>query len=135
MADGPLGPWTSGTCSGVAIPVGSDIQGILNSKPGGTTFCFAKGVHRLKAPLTPKANQTLAAQPGAVLDGSLVLRGWRPARGIHNEWELRGPGSLRLHQGGAGIPEWDQAHARELGFGIAPQDLLHVLRRKQDLCV
>lgn len=86
MADGPLGPWTSGTCSGVAIPVGSDIQGILNSKPGGTTFCFAKGVHRLKAPLTPKANQTLAAQPGAVLDGSLVLRGWSgaPGRWVHS---------------------------------------------------
>lgn len=61
----------------VLVPVGGLTQALLDSKPEGTRFALAAGTHRLTAPLRPKRNQQLLGMPGAVIDGSKVLTGWK----------------------------------------------------------
>jgi parallel beta-helix repeat protein len=70
------GPAVAGSCSGVVIKPGQDAQSIVNSKPAGTTFCFAAGVHRISSTIRPKANQVLASAQRAVLTGSVPLSSW-----------------------------------------------------------
>jgi hypothetical protein len=74
---GPTGPSTAKPCNGTNIPVGTDPQPIIDAAPAGTTFCFAKGVHRLTRPIQPRTNDTLAGNAGAVLSGSVRLTGWK----------------------------------------------------------
>src|SRR5690348_1436337 len=56
---GPTGPSTAKPCTGTAIPVGTDPQPVIDAAPEGTTFCFAKGVHRLIRAIQPKRGDTL----------------------------------------------------------------------------
>ncbi|TQJ00147.1 parallel beta helix pectate lyase-like protein [Kribbella jejuensis] len=74
---GPTGPSTAKPCTGTAIPVGTDPQPVIDAAPGGTTFCFAKGVHRLIRAIQPKRGDTLGGQLGAVLSGAVRLTGWK----------------------------------------------------------
>ncbi|HEY3557822.1 MAG TPA: right-handed parallel beta-helix repeat-containing protein [Kribbella sp.] len=70
------GPAVAGSCSGVVIKPGQDARSIVSSKPAGTTFCFAAGVHRVSGTIRPKANQVLASAQHAVLTGSVPLTDW-----------------------------------------------------------
>ncbi|GAA2789648.1 right-handed parallel beta-helix repeat-containing protein [Kribbella solani] len=81
------GPAVAGPCSGVVIKPGQNAQSIVNSKPAGTTFCFAAGTHRISSTIRPKANQVLASSQRAVLTGSVRLTGW-VASG--SRWVTRG---------------------------------------------
>ncbi|MFD7158595.1 right-handed parallel beta-helix repeat-containing protein [Kribbella sp. NPDC059898] len=81
------GPAAAGPCVGVVINPGQDAQSIVSSKPAGTTFCFAAGVHRISSTIRPKANQVLASAQRAVLTGSVPLRGWVRSG---SAWVVRG---------------------------------------------
>ncbi|MGW6277571.1 right-handed parallel beta-helix repeat-containing protein [Kribbella sp. NPDC055071] len=84
---GPTGPGTAKPCQGIAIPVGTDPQSMINASPPGSVFCFAKGVHRIRRVIQPRAGDTLAGTEGAILTGSVRLRGWMPSS---NGWVVRG---------------------------------------------
>lgn len=83
------GPAIAGACSGTTISPGQDPQTILNSKPEGTTFCFAAGVHRITKTMRPKSNQVLASSARAVLTGSVRLGDsyWKTSG---DKWVVRG---------------------------------------------
>ncbi|TDW23465.1 right-handed parallel beta-helix repeat-containing protein [Kribbella kalugense] len=81
------GPAVAGPCTGVVIEPGQDAQSIVNSKPAGTTFCFAAGLHRITSTIRPKANQVLASSKRAVLTGSVPLTGWTKSG---SSWVARG---------------------------------------------
>lgn len=83
---GPTGPGTAKPCRGTAIPVGADPQPIIDSAPEGTTFCFAKGVHRIPRAIRPRTGDTLAGGPGVVLSGAVRLTGWKHTA---NVWVVR----------------------------------------------
>jgi parallel beta-helix repeat protein len=56
-------------CSGVVVIPGLDVQGLINSYPGGTTFCFAAGVFSV-GNLSPKSGDILDGDNRlAILDG------------------------------------------------------------------
>ncbi|MGW6198349.1 right-handed parallel beta-helix repeat-containing protein [Kribbella sp. NPDC055110] len=81
------GPAVAGPCVGTVIKPGQNAQSIVNSKPAGTTFCFAAGLHRISATIRPKANQVLASAQRAVLTGSIPLTGWARSGSV---WVVRG---------------------------------------------
>ncbi|MET9272913.1 right-handed parallel beta-helix repeat-containing protein [Kribbella sp. NPDC003557] len=81
------GPAVAGPCTGVVITPGQDAQAIVSSKPAGTTFCFAAGLHRIGDTIRPKANQVLASAQRAVLTGSVPLTGWARSGSV---WVVRG---------------------------------------------
>lgn len=83
------GPSIAGACSGTTITPGQDPQTVLNSKPEGTTFCFAAGVHRITKTIRPKSNQVLASSARAVLSGSVRLGDsyWKASG---DKWVVRG---------------------------------------------
>jgi hypothetical protein len=60
-------------CNGVPIRPSDDVQGKIDARDGGTTFCFQRGVYRLREPIFPKTGDSLIAQRGAVLNGSKVV--------------------------------------------------------------
>ena len=83
----PTPPAVAGPCTGVVIKPGQDAQSIVNSKPAGTTFCFAAGLHRISGTIRPKANQVLASAQRAVLTGSVPLTEWARSGSV---WVVRG---------------------------------------------
>jgi hypothetical protein len=84
---GPTGPGTAKACRGTAIPLGADPQTVIDGQPAGTTFCFAKGVHRISRAIRPRTGDTLGGGPGVVLTGSVRLDGWRRDG---DRWVVRG---------------------------------------------
>ncbi|TDD13483.1 right-handed parallel beta-helix repeat-containing protein [Kribbella turkmenica] len=108
------GPAFAGPCSGVVIKPGQNAQSIVNSKPAGTTFCFAAGVHRITETIRPKAGTTLASAERAVLTGSVPLTGWAKSG---SAWVVRG--ALPAAYGANGQCEDNKAnicHLREQLF-------------------
>jgi len=108
------GPAFAGPCSGVVIKPGDDAQSIVNSKPAGTTFCFAAGLHRISDTIRPKADMTLASADRAVLTGSVPLTGWTASG---ETWVVRG--ALPPAYGASGQCEDNKAnicHLREQLF-------------------
>ncbi|MEU8222852.1 right-handed parallel beta-helix repeat-containing protein [Kribbella sp. NPDC048915] len=108
------GPAVAGPCSGVVIKPGQDAQSIVGSKPAGTTFCFAAGLHRIGKTIRPKANQVLASAQRAVLSGSVPLTGWTKSG---SAWIVRG--ALPSAYGKSGECEDNKAnicHLREQLF-------------------
>ncbi|GAB2659390.1 right-handed parallel beta-helix repeat-containing protein [Kribbella swartbergensis] len=85
--EGDAGPAVAGPCSGVVIKPGQNAQAIVESKPAGTTFCFAAGLHHISETIRPKANTTLASAERAVLTGSVPLTGWTRSG---STWVVRG---------------------------------------------
>ncbi len=83
---GPVGP-TERACTGVPIALGNPVQRVIDSHPAGSTFCLAPGVHRVSAPVRPRAGDALVGLRGAVLSGSRVLTDWRPNGAL---WSARG---------------------------------------------
>ncbi|MEV0290881.1 MULTISPECIES: right-handed parallel beta-helix repeat-containing protein [unclassified Kribbella] len=112
--EGDVGPAVAGPCSGVVIKPGQNAQSIVNSKPAGTTFCFAAGLHRITETIRPKADTTLASAARAVLTGSVPLTGWTKSGAA---WVVRG--ALPAAYGMSGQCEDDKAnicHLREQVF-------------------
>ncbi|MGW1347492.1 right-handed parallel beta-helix repeat-containing protein, partial [Kribbella sp. NPDC002412] len=111
---GDVGPAVAGPCSGVVIKPGQNAQSIVNSKPAGTTFCFAAGLHRITETIRPKADTTLASAARAVLTGSVPLTGWTKSGAA---WVVRG--ALPAAYGMSGQCEDNKAnicHLREQVF-------------------
>jgi len=112
--EGDAGPAFAGPCSGVVIKPGQNAQSIVNSKPAGTTFCFAAGLHRITETIRPKADTTLASADRAVLTGSVPLTGWTKSGAT---WVVRG--ALPAAYGMSGQCEDNKAnicHLREQVF-------------------
>lgn len=59
----------------VLLPLGGHFQAIIDAHPPGTRYVVAAGVHR-GATLVPKDGDVISGEPGAVLNGSLVLENW-----------------------------------------------------------
>lgn len=64
------------TCVGTQVSAGDDVRAIVNAAPAGSTVCISAGVHRISAPLAPRAGVTVAGVGAAVLDGAVPLTGW-----------------------------------------------------------
>jgi parallel beta-helix repeat protein len=61
-------------CSGVPVTPSSNLQGLINSSPAGTTFCFASGTYN-GVSLVPRSNDVFDGNgQGAVLDGGHSAR-------------------------------------------------------------
>ncbi|TDD60728.1 right-handed parallel beta-helix repeat-containing protein [Kribbella antibiotica] len=73
---GPTGPSTAAPCRGTSIAVGADPQRVIDSRPAGTTYCFAPGVHRIARPIEPRDGDTFGGGAGAVLTGSVPVTEW-----------------------------------------------------------
>jgi hypothetical protein len=84
---GSTGPSTAKPCQGVAIPLGTDPQKLIDAHPARTTFCFAKGTHRISKPIRPRDGDTLGGGEGVVLTGSVQLSGWKRDG---DRWVVRG---------------------------------------------
>lgn len=69
---------TSGNCpkGSVNIKVGTSIEKASQGAPDGAVFCIRAGVHRMQS-IFPKSKQQFIGQPGAVLNGSMVVTGFR----------------------------------------------------------
>ena len=60
----------SSTCRGVQVRPDTDLQARIESRPRGTTFCFAKGLYLLSGTIrTGQKFPTLDLRAGAVIDG------------------------------------------------------------------
>jgi parallel beta-helix repeat protein len=72
----------------VTIVNTSDIQGLLDKYPSGTTFCFQAGTYVLKNKVVPKSYDSLIGLPGAVLTGQNTyaagIKGYGGAAGNHH---------------------------------------------------
>lgn len=94
----------------ITVPVGADLQSLVDSSPAGSTFWIEAGEHRMQS-VTPKDNDHFIGEQGAVLNGSMLItdfehegRNW-VATGQTQEGDRRGtefavPGAER-----AGYPE------------------------------
>jgi parallel beta-helix repeat protein len=61
---------SSSTCRGVQVRPGTNLQALIDAKPRGTTFCFAKGLYRLSSGIwTGDKFPRLDLRAGAVIDG------------------------------------------------------------------
>jgi hypothetical protein len=71
------GPVPTARACTATVPTGGDLQSAINANPEGAVLCLAAGVHRLASPVSPKPNQQLVGEPGAVLNGSKVVTGFQ----------------------------------------------------------
>jgi parallel beta-helix repeat protein len=75
------------SCTGVRVSAGTSIQAAIDSNPNGTTFCLGAGVHRLSKALVPKAGQRLIGEPGAILNGAILVTSFSQ---VGTAWVARG---------------------------------------------
>jgi nitrous oxidase accessory protein NosD len=81
-AAGPRTTTPRARCDGVRLAPGAPIQAALDTGASSATFCLQPGVHRLDAPLVPRAGQRLIGTAGTVLNGARVVTGFaRTAQG------------------------------------------------------
>src|SRR5688572_30561407 len=74
-------------CEGIRLEPGHDPQVQLEVQPEGETFCFSAGVYHLARPLTPKNQQRLIGEPGAILSGAQIITEWTQTDGA---WRATG---------------------------------------------
>jgi parallel beta-helix repeat protein len=83
-------PWLSageaglaaGSCQGVAVPPGAEVQAVVAGHKAGTTYCFDAGVYRLTETIVPQEGDKLIGSPGAILNGSKLLANWSRKGGL-----------------------------------------------------
>ena len=68
-------------CTGIRVAPGDHIQATIDAHPAGSVFCFADGSYRLRHHLIPRDGDTFIGSSNAILDGSVVLGGWRLVEG------------------------------------------------------
>jgi parallel beta-helix repeat protein len=99
---------SSSTCRGVQVRPGTDLQARIESKPRGTTFCFAKGLYLLSGTIrTGQKFPTLDLRAGAVIDGQ--NGGFVGITGPDGPADKPGTtilGGVFQHFGNAGAPIW-----------------------------
>jgi hypothetical protein len=85
----------AGGCRGVDVTPRSNVQKLIDRHPKGTTFCFRRGVYRLKAAIKPRSGDKLIARPGTVLNGSKRLSDftYRDGRWVASNQHYRVPPS------------------------------------------
>jgi len=59
----------------VDIGTGTDIQGVVDANPAGTTYRLATGTHRNRR-VTPKDGDTFVGVSGTIMNGSTLLTSW-----------------------------------------------------------
>ncbi len=67
--------WQSANCwagQTVNVPVGTNLQTLVNQYPGGTIFSLAPGIHRLQS-VVPQAGDAFVGQTGAIMSGAALL--------------------------------------------------------------
>ena len=60
----------------VSLRPGDDIQAAVRSNPEGTAFILANGVYRGQS-IVPKDRQQFIGKGGTILNGSVIIKGWR----------------------------------------------------------
>ncbi len=68
--DVQVGPRPDGECAGVSVEAADALDAAVGANPPGTTFCLRAGVHRLAAPIVPKAGDRFVGDVGAILSGA-----------------------------------------------------------------
>ncbi len=63
---------TASAAATVTLNPNDNVKSIIDGKPAGTTFVFTPGVYR-GFQITPKNNTTFTGQPGAILNGSIII--------------------------------------------------------------
>ena len=98
----------AGPAKEVIVQAGDNVQELVDRNPGGTTFRFKAGLHR-GISITPKDKDTFIGEPGAVLNGSQLLKFQRrgqfwiaAARTNPDEEEIMRMGLPIQRPGGAG---------------------------------
>ena len=114
---GSAGPQRTITCpaGAVDVPIGADIQRVVDARPSGTTFCLKAGVHAITTAITPKSGHTFVGEYGAVLDGT----GWKTTD--------RTQGAFRAHN-----QDVDDVTIRNLIIRNMPQKGIHAFRDFSD---
>ena len=69
---------------------GTSLQAAIDRRPSGTTFCIARGVHRLATYVVAKDGDTFVGRPGAVLNGSQLLTSFTR---VGSFWVASSPGA------------------------------------------
>ena len=92
-------------CDGTRVRPGNDVLAVMAAGRPGQIYCLAAGVHRLSGPLSPRPGDTIQGEPGAVLNGAVVLDGWRRSG---NGWFASG--FLPEPYAGKGVCEDDRAN-------------------------
>ena len=95
-------------CRGVQVRPGTDLQARIESKPRGTTFCFAKGLYLLSGTIqTGQKFPRLDLRAGAVIDGQNGgFVGINGPDGPANKPGTTVLGGVFQHFGNAGAPSW-----------------------------
>lgn len=57
----------------IRIEVGDAPSAVVAGSPGGSTFVFAPGVHRMTKAISPRQGDVFRGEDGAILNGSVVL--------------------------------------------------------------
>lgn len=63
-------------CEGVVIHPGTTLSAEIAAQPPFTTFCLKAGVHRISTPVIPRSGDKFIGDPGAVINGAVVLTSW-----------------------------------------------------------
>ena len=82
----------------VYLAPGDNIQQAVDANPAGTEFVLEPGVYRGQE-ISPKDYQQFIGEPGAILNGSVVLSHWTQANGY---WQATGLPTLAPPSGVAG---------------------------------
>ena len=59
----------------IFIEPGQNIQAIVNAQSSNTLYILKEGIHRMQR-IIPKSNDIFIGEPGAILNGGLVLDNW-----------------------------------------------------------
>jgi parallel beta-helix repeat protein len=62
----------------VTLSPGASIQSAVNANPGGTKFVLTPGLYRAQS-VEPQTGDSFIGEPGADMDGAIVLSGWTQA--------------------------------------------------------
>ena len=99
---------------------GDDLAAKVAAHPDGTTFTIKAGVHRMQQ-ASPGPGTTFIGEPGAVLNGAVVIQSFTPSAG---GWEFSAPQPTGLSRNGqAGNCRWERAGKLNATDCWSPQDL------------
>jgi parallel beta-helix repeat protein len=110
ISNSGVGPQPTIACPAEAVAIwpGTEIQGVVDTFPGNTTFCLKAGTFSIKSSITPKTGDTFVGEYGAILDGS----GWSTSDATQ--------GAFRAHN-----QDIDYVTIRNLFIRNMPQSGIH----------